>query len=537
MKAGEFDYVIAGGGTAGCVLAARLSEDSAVRVLLLEAGGPPDSLWIRMPAGMGRLFVNPKYNWGYVGHAGAQHAGREIYLPQGKVLGGSSSINGMAFVRGHPQDYDRWRDLGGTGWDWTSVLPYFMRLEQRLDSPSEQRGYKGSLGVSEPVFRHPSSCAFIEAAVAAGIPRNPDYNSGSQEGAGFLQFSIRGGKRDSAYRAWLEPALGRTNLLVTTGAQVLRLLIERGNAVGVSYSQSGQVHEARARREVIVAGGAIGSPRILLHSGIGPAAQLQRAGVPVVLDLPGVGQNLIDHPYLQPTYTTTEPRHSLNRHLRGWRVFAHGAGWLFGGRGPLTIGASQAVAFVKLSGEDRPGLQLNFRPISFQYDASGRMSADPVGRVTAAACVLRPRSRGELTITSADPTVPPKIHAAYLEDDADVEAMVEGLGWMRRIFEHEPLRSILLKEDIPGPDVRTQDQLREFAHSMTRTMCHPVGTCRMGTDGLAVVDPELRVHGVGSLRVIDSSVMPDIVSGNTAAATYMIGERGADLVRAGMTQR
>jgi choline dehydrogenase len=532
MAAEEFDYVIAGGGTAGCILAARLSEDPAVRVLLLEAGGPPDSIWIRMPAGMGRLFVNPKYNWGYISHAGAEHAHRELYLPQGKVLGGSSSINGMAFVRGQPQDYDRWRDLGGTGWEWNSVLPYFIRLEQRLGPPSLQRGFHGSLGVSEPAFRHPSSSAFVEAAVAAGLQRNPDYNGASQEGAGFLQFSIRGGKRDSAYRAWLEPRLGRPNLIVRTGAHVLRVLIERGNAVGVSYSQGEQVQEVRTRREVIVAGGAIGSPRILLHSGIGPAEDLQRAGVPVVLDLPGVGQNLIDHPYLQPTYTTTEPRHSLNRHLRGWRVLAHGAGWLFGGRGPLTIGASQAVAFVKLSGQDRPGLQINFRPISFQYDASGRMSPDPVGRVTAAACILRPRSRGALTITSADPMVPPKIHAAYLEDETDVEAMVEGLRWMRRIFEQEPLRSIVLKEDIPGPEVRTPDQLREFARSMTRTMCHPVGTCRMGTDGLAVVDPRLRVRGVGGLRVIDSSVMPDITSGNTAAATYMIGERGADLIRA-----
>lgn len=532
MRAEEFDYVIAGGGTAGCVLAARLSEDPVVRVLLLEAGGPPDSLWIRMPAGMGRLFVNPKYNWGYMGHAGTQHGGRELYLPQGKVLGGSSSINGMAFVRGHPQDYDRWRDLGGAGWQWDSVLPYLIRLEQRLDGHSEQRGYDGSLGVSEPAFRHPSSHAFIEAAVAAGLKRNSDYNGASQEGAGFLQFSIRSGKRDSAYTAWLEPALGRPNLLVSTGAHVLRILIERGRAVGVSYTQGGQVQEARARREVIVAGGAIGSPRMLLHSGIGPAEDLRRVGVPVELDLPGVGRNLIDHPYLQPTYTTTKPQHSLNRHLRGWRVLAHGAGWLFGGRGPLTIGASQAVAFVTLEGQDRPGLQINFRPISFQYDASGRLSADPVGRVTAAACVLRPRSRGELTLTSADPMVPPKIHAAYLEDEADVDAMVEGLGWMRRIFEQEPLRSIVLKEDIPGPGVLTQQQLREFARNNARTMCHPVGTCRMGTDSSAVVDSQLRVHGIGNLRVIDSSVMPDIVSGNTAAATYMIGERGADLVRA-----
>jgi choline dehydrogenase len=532
MQAAEFDYVIAGGGTAGCVLAARLSAVPDVRVLLLEAGGSPDSIWTRMPAGAGRLFVNPAYNWGYMAHAGESHAGRELYLPQGKVLGGSSSINGMAFVRGHAQDYDHWRDLGATGWDWNSVFPYFVRLEQQLGRPSQLRGHEGPLAVSEPAFRHPSSQAYIEAAVAAGLPRNPDYNGPTQEGVAFLQFSIRDGKRDSAYRAWLLPALARPNLVVSTGAHVHRVLLESGRAVGVRYAVAGQVREVRAQREVIVSGGAIGSPRILLHSGIGPAADLERAGVPVSLDLPGVGRNLIDHPYLQPTYTTTEPRHSLNRHLRGWRVLAHGAKWLLSGRGPLTIGASQAVAFVTLPGEDRPGLQINFRPISFQYDASGRLSPDPVGRVTAAVCMLRPQSRGSVSIASADPLAPPNIHAAYLEHPADVDAMVQGLGWIRRIFAQEPLRSILSMEDIPGPGVHTPEQLGEFARSNARTMCHPVGSCRMGNDGLAVVDPRLKVRGVEALRVIDSSVMPDIVSGNTAAATYMIGERGADLVRA-----
>jgi len=533
MASGEFDYVIAGGGTAGCVLAARLSADPDVRVLLLEAGGRPDSIWTRMPAGAGRLFVNARYNWGFMAHAGEKQPQRELYLPQGKVLGGSSTINGLAFVRGHAQDYDNWRDLGATGWEWDSVLPYFVRLEQYMGQPSPQRGSSGPLCVSEPAFRHSSSQAYVDAAVAAGLRRNPDYNGPTQEGAAFLQFSIRNGKRDSAYKAWLLPALRRPNLVVSTGAHVHRVMLEHGRAVGVRYAVDGQVRETRTRREVIVSGGAIGSPRILLHSGIGPAADLERVGVPVSHDLAGVGRNLIDHPYLQPTYTTTEPRHSLNRQLRGWRVFKHGAKWLLGGRGPLTIGASQAVAFVTLAGEDRPGLQINFRPISFQYDASGRLSPDPVGRVTAAVCMLRPRSRGSVSIASADPAAPPNIHAAYLEHPADVDAMVQGLEWIRRIFGQAPLRSILSKEDIPGPDVRTPEQLGEFARNMARTMCHPVGSCRMGGDEFAVVDPQLRVRGIEGLRVIDSSVMPDIVSGNTAAATYMIGERGADLVRAG----
>jgi choline dehydrogenase len=528
----DFDYVVAGGGLAGCVLAARLSEDPNVEVLLVEAGGSPDSIWIRMPAGMGRLFTNPAYNWGFTAHSATDNGSRELYLPQGKVLGGSSSINGMAFVRGHPQDYDRWEALGAEGWNWQAVLPYFIELEQRLGPAGELRGTKGPLGISEPAFRHPSSKAFVEAAVRAGLPRNPDYNGVAQEGASFLQYSIRNGKRDSAFRAWLGPALRRPNLLVETNAFVHRVLLEGRRAVGIRYVCDGRLCKVRARREVIVTGGAIGSPRILLHSGIGPAAELERAGVPVTLDLPGVGRNLIDHPYLQPTFTTRLQNQSLNRHLRGWRVFAHGASWLFGGRGPLTIGASQAVAFVCLSGQDRPGLQLNFRPISFQYDASGKMSPDQVGRVTAAACILRPLSRGSVKIVSATPEDAPDIHASYLEHPADVAAMVESIDWMRRIFNEEPLRSIVLKEDFPGAQLQTITELAEFARKNARTMCHPVGTCRMGNDAEAVVDGDLRVRGLEGLRVIDSSVMPDIVSGNTAAATYMIAERGAHMVRA-----
>ena len=330
----DFDYVVAGGGLAGCILAARLSEDPKVEVLLVEAGGSPDSIWIRMPAGMGRLFTNPAYNWGFTAHSATDNGSRELYLPQGKVLGGSSSINGMAFVRGHPQDYDRWEALGAEGWNWQSVLPYFIELEQRLSPAGELRGTKGPLGISEPTFRHPSSKAFVEAAVRAGLPRNPDYNGVSQEGASFLQYSIRNGKRDSAFRAWLEPALRRPNLLVETNAFVHRVLLEGRRAVGIRYVCDGRLCKVRARREVIVTGGAIGSPRILLHSGIGPAAELERAVVPVTLDLPGVGRNLIDHPYLQPTFTTRLQNQSLNRHLRGWRVFAHGASWLLGGRNP-----------------------------------------------------------------------------------------------------------------------------------------------------------------------------------------------------------
>lgn len=524
----EFDYIIVGGGTAGCVLAERLTFDGTSRVLLLEAGPPADSLWIRMPAGMGRLFVNPRYNWGYIGQPEPTLGGRELYLPQGRVLGGSSAINGMAFVRGQPEDYDGWRDSGASNWGWDDVLPYFQRLEDRGDAP--QRGSGGRLKVSDPSFVHSSSEAFCKAAEAAGVARNADYNGQRQEGAGLLQFTIRGGRRDSAASAYLALARTRPNLLVLTGACASMILFEGKSAVGVEFHQGGENRTAKARGEVLVASGAIGSPHLLLRSGIGDPAELSALGIQPVASLPGVGRNLVDHPYVHMTFGV-RPGASLNPLLRGWRVYLQGARWLFTRRGPLTIGASQAVAFVRSKPEvDRPDLQINFRPISHAFDSAGRLGPDPADRVTAAICGLRPLSRGRVWLQSPDG--PPALIGGYLGNAADENALASGVDWVRRIFASEPLRSLVVGEDKPGLTTAGDGPIRQFIRETVQTMCHPVGTCRMGSDPEAVVDPRLRVRGIDSLRVVDSSIMPAIVSGNTVAATYMIAEKASDMIRA-----
>jgi choline dehydrogenase len=530
----NFDYIIVGGGTAGCVLAARLSEDPSVHVLLLEAGPEPRSLWIAMPAGMGRLFTNRNYNWGFLSDPEQQLDNRMLYLPQGKTLGGSSAINGMAFVRGQPEDYDGWRDLGNPGWGWSEVEPYFRRLERRVGSATSvdavtPRGQNGPLHISDPTFKHASSLAFVEAAIRAGLPANSDFNAGRQEGASLLQYTIHKGRRQSAAEAYLRKARTRRNLVVVTEAFVHRVIIEKGRAAAVEYQQRGNLQRAFVTRDVVLAAGAIGSPRILLHSGIGPADELHALGITVHRDLPGVGANLSDHPYVHMTYRVA-PEHSLNAHLRGWRLLLHGARWLLSAQGPLTIGASQAAAFVCTPAAKRPDVQINFRPISFCFDSSGRLHADIVPRVTAAICALRPRSLGRVALAAADVHRPPAIRCNYLLERDDEETLVAGVQWARRIFATEPLRARVLHEDAPGPDLQTESDLRRFVRRTTQPMCHPVGTCRMGRDADAVVDEQLRVRGIDGLRVVDASIMPTIVSGNTAAATFMIAEKGADLI-------
>jgi choline dehydrogenase len=529
---GLFDYIIVGGGTAGCVLAARLTEVPGIRVLLLEVGPPADSLWIRMPAGMGRLFGNPRYNWCFESEPEPQLDGRALFWPQGRTLGGSSAINGMAFVRGHAEDFDGWAASGAAGWSWAEVLPYFRKLEGR--GGGGLRGADGPLTVSNPAYVHPSSHAFLAAAKVCGLPINPDYNGSAQEGASLLQFTIRNGRRASAATAYLDAARRRPNLAIVTNADVRRIDFDGRRAIGVTYLHESVMRSARVEGEVILAAGAIGSPRLLLASGVGDGRELASLGIAAVNHLPDVGRHLADHPYIHMTFGV-RPSASLNAMLRGWRVYAQGARWLLRRTGPLTIGASQAVAFVRSGAQaERPDIQINFRPISHAFDAAGRLGPDPVPRVTAAICALRPASRGRVWLKDAAGT--PAMIGGYAMEQEDRDVLAAGVDWARRLFSAGPLGALVLSEDKPGLAKAGGDaSVQRFIRDTVQPMAHPVGTCRMGEGEGCVVDSRLRVHGLEGLRVIDSSVMPAIVSGNTVAATYMIAEKGADLIRADRT--
>ena len=527
----SFDYIIVGGGTAACVLASRLTEDSSIRVLMIEAGSEPTSPWIKMPLAMGKLFTHPTLNWGLYTQPEAKLNNRTIFWPRGKVLGGCSSINGSAYVRGQKEDYDGWRALGNIGWGWSDVLPYFQKLERREDLHGPSANGKGRLTVSYPVFVSPIARAFIEAGVRAGLPRATDLNGTSPEGIGLMPYSIRHGERSSAYEAYLRPVRSRRNLTVRTSAFTLRLSMVGRRATGVEYESGGTVCEALATREVILCAGAIGSPQILMLSGIGPATHLQKLGIPVVANAPGVGENLHDHVSAQLTFRTT-PENSLNRELSGLSVLGHAITYYLAKRGPLTNGASQATALARSFSDTRcPDLQLVFRAMSHVYDKSGRLSPDPVPRVTGGVAFTQPKSRGRLLLKSTDPKQSPEMNANYLSVASDEDSLLSGVKLVRRIFATEPLRSMVLAEDLPGDACRTDDDVREFLHKAASTFCHPSGTCKMGQDAMSVVDERLRVRGVESLRVIDASIMPALPSAGPAPAVFMIAEKGADLIK------
>jgi choline dehydrogenase-like flavoprotein len=529
----SFDYVIVGGGTAACVLANRLTEDSSIRVLMIEAGSEPNSPWIKMPLAMGKLFTHPTLNWGLYTAPEARLNNRTIFWPRGKVLGGCSSINGSAYIRGQKEDYDGWRRLGNIGWGWSDVLPYFQKLERREDLLGPSANGKGKLTVSYPVFVSPISRAFIEAGVRAGLPAATDLNGASPEGIGLMPYSVHHGERDSAFEAYLRPVRSRRNLNVETGAFALRLSLEGRRATGIEYERNGQIQKALATREVILAAGAISSPQILMLSGIGPAKHLQQHGIPVVADTPGVGENLHDHVSAPCTYRTA-PQDSLNRELSGLSVVGHAITYYLAKRGPLTNGASQATALARgLPDTASPDLQLVFRAMSYVYDKSGRIAPDPIPRVTGGVAFTQPKSRGKLLLKSADPKQTPDMNANYLSVPSDEEGLLAGMKLMRKIFATEPLRSMVLAEDAPGDTVRTDDELREYLHATGSTFCHPSGTCKMGQDAMAVVDERLRVRGIESLRVVDASIMPALPSCGPAPAVFMIAEKAADLIKEG----
>jgi choline dehydrogenase-like flavoprotein len=525
-----YDYVIVGAGSAGCVLARRLSDEERVRVCLLEAGGPDDSVLVRCPAGIFFTVPSRRLNWAYDTVPQRGLNGRTGYQPRGKVLGGSSAINAMIYIRGQPEDYDAWAAAGCTGWGWRDVLPYFLRAENHEAGAGALHGTGGPLNVARLRSPNPIGAAFLAAASEAGLPANDDFNGARQEGAGQYEVTQLGGERCSAARAYLGPVRERSNLEVRTGAHAIRILFEGRRAIGVETQRAGRVEQVRAAREVILAAGAFGSPQLLLCSGVGPAAELQALGIEVVHDSPGVGRNLHDHPafYFQFRSPSTVP----------WGISLSGivqilrAAWEWHTRrsGMLTTNFAECGAFVKSDpGLDRPDLQLHF--VVGLVDDHGRRRHLGHG-YSCNVCLLRPRSRGSVRLASRDPRAAALIDPAFLAEDDDLDLLVRGHRIAARILGANALAPYR-GEPLYGPDAKTDAEIRALIRARADSVYHPVGTCRMGSDPGAVLDAELRVRGLQGLRVADASVMPSIVSGNTNAPTIMIAEKAADLVRSG----
>ena len=526
----RFDYIIVGAGSAGCVLANRLTESGRHRVLLIEAGGHDRHIWIHIPLGYGKLFDNAKVNWLYKTEPEPELNNRQIIKPRGKVLGGSSSINGLLYVRGQHKDYDHWRQLGNTGWGFAEVLPYFRRAEDQQRGADEFHGTGGPLAVSDVCEPHPLCEAFIEAAQRAGIARNDDFNGASQEGAGYFQLTTKNGRRWSTAVGYLRQARRRRNLAIISNALASRILFSGRRAVGVQYRQHGVPRTAFTDGEVIVSGGAFNSPQLLQLSGLGPGKVLRDLGVEVIADMPGVGADLQDHLQIRMQYRCTEPDHNERRHQSLAPPIRRRLALYNVAKGLLTIGAGYAGAFLRTRPEvATPDVQIHF--LIFSADAAGAVLHAFPGFM-ASVCQLRPESRGFVRIKSRDPSVPPAIQPRYLSARSDCDTVVAGMKAMRRIMNEPAMRRYIAQERAPGEHCVSDGELLAFARDTGTTVYHPTSTCRMGPDPLAVVDERVRVRGFERLRVIDASIMPTVVSGNTNAAAVMIGEKGADMVLA-----
>ena len=533
----EFDFIVVGAGTAGCVLANRLSVSGHHSVLLLEAGASDRRFWLRTPIGYGMSFYNPRVNWMYRTEPDPALAGRHGYWPRGKVLGGSSTINAMVFVRGQPRDFDDWAALGNPGWAWSDVLPYFRRLEDSVHGPSAMRGKGGPVHVSDVhADVHPLCENYLRAGEELGLTRNPDINGISNEGVTINQITTRNGLRESASTAYLRPALGRGNLRLETDAHVMRVLFDGRRASGVAVMQRGQEKRFAARREVILAGGSINSPQILQLSGVGPGAALQALGIAVVADVPAVGRHLQDHLCIDHVYRSRVP--TLNGELGTvWGKLWAGARYLLQRRGPLALSINQGGGFFRSRvGLAHPDMQLYFSPLSYMRAVPGRRALtapDRFAGFSLSAQPCRPTSRGFLELRSPDPMQAPRIVANSLSTQGDRDDMLAATSFLRTLAAAPSLREIIDHEILPGPSVQTEQSLMDDVAQRASTVFHPVSTCRMGPDPQhAVVDPQLRVHGVSGLRVIDASVFPTLTSGNTNAPTLMLAEKGSDLVLA-----
>jgi choline dehydrogenase len=527
----SWDYIVVGAGSAGCVVARRLSDDPSVRVLLIEAGGSADHFWISVPAGMAKVIGSSRFDWCYSTEPNPGLDGRPLPWPRGKALGGSSAINGMVYTRGNRRDYDHWASLGNAGWSWSEVLPFFKRAEDNEHGADEFCGAGGPQKVSDPTPPSRAVQAFVEAAVGCGITRRSDLSVAGEEGAGLLQTTIDKGVRQSTYDAFIAPVKHRGNLTVMTNAHVARVVIQDNEAVGIEIIEGDQRSILRATREVVLSAGVLNSPHLLMLSGIGEGNHLQAHGIQVQLHLPGVGQNLQDHCGVH-VKARTRPGWSHNQDVHGWRKYLEGARYLATKGGYLSASATLAAAFVR-SSERMPyaDLEIGFRPITFSHDPSGEVTVDPYPAISANVYRVRPDSRGQVLLRSADPLQPAAFHTNFMSAESDVQATLYGLRQIRKILAADPISSAIVAELQPGSAFQSDAELIDFIRKYGKSSYHPVGTCKMGQDDMAVVDARLRVRGVGRLRVVDASIMPTPSSGNTNAATIMIGEKGVDMIR------
>jgi len=526
-----FDYIVTGAGSAGAAVAARLSESGRHRVLLLEAGGRDSNPWIHIPLGFARTYIDPSVNWKFESAPQPGLANRQLYLPRGKTLGGTSSINGMVYIRGNPADYDEWRQRGCEGWDWDSVLPFFKKAEHQERGADEFHAIGGPLRVSDSRPGLELADAVLDACEQAGIPRNPDFNGAMQEGCGFYQTTTSNRRRWSTAKAYLEPARGRPNLEIRTGAHATRVLIENDRAVGVEYRSAAGTRTARARGEVIVSGGAYGSPQLLLLSGLGPAGHLSEMGVTVLRDMPAVGSNLHDHFNTYLSWRCAKPV-TLNDLENSWpRKILAAAQYGLMRKGPMAGSGVHAGLFTRSDPRlERPDLQINLLEWSTLERTKDRVIPHPFPGFTLSPVHLRPDGRGTVRLASPDPLAPPAISFDFLRTEYDMRAILTGIRLIRKIAAQPALRPYIVEEMAPGPAVTSDAELAEFVRQTGVSNHHPSSSCAMGTGPNSVVDPRLRVHGIAGLRVADASIMPQVVAGNTNAPSIMIGEKAAAMI-------